>query len=37
VIENENECKYGLELVYARPNRTYIEVWQFRKLFTQKL
>lgn len=25
VIENENECKYGFELVFARPNRTYIE------------
>ena len=26
VVENHNGCKYGFELVFARPNRTYIEV-----------
>lgn len=29
VVENENGCKYGFELVFARPNRTYIEVWTY--------
>ncbi len=33
VIENEYGCKYGLELVFARPNRTYIEVVSLLSFF----